>query len=75
MSSDRTHRDRPRVTRDQLEARLRQVRGDAEAVGESAKGAGTLLAPVAGAVVLAVVYLLGKRKGRRKSTVVEIRRV
>jgi hypothetical protein len=63
------------VSRDDIEAKLRQIQGSAETTGESVKGiavaAGATV--VVGVVVLA--YFLGRRKGRRRSTVVEIRRV
>jgi hypothetical protein len=64
-----------RITRQDIENKLRQVRGDVDTAGEAAKGVGTI---VAGAVVVAaivVVYLLGKRRGKRSSTVVEVRRL
>jgi pyruvate/2-oxoglutarate dehydrogenase complex dihydrolipoamide acyltransferase (E2) component len=64
-----------RITRADIEAKLRQVRSDVEGAGESARGAGQALAPVAVAVLLGLAYLLGKRRGRRKSTVVEVRRL
>jgi hypothetical protein len=63
-----------RITRQDIENKLRQVRGDVDTAGEAAKGVGTI---VAGAVVVAaivVVYFLGKRRGKRSSTVVEVRR-
>lgn len=64
-----------RITRTDIEAKLRQLRGDAEGATETARSAGSTLAPVAVAVLLGLAYLLGKRRGRRKSTVVEIRRL
>lgn len=63
-----------RITRQQIEDRLRQIRGDVDTAGEAAKGAGTLVAGGAAAVVVIVVYLLGRRRGKRSSTVVEVRR-
>lgn len=64
-----------RITRGDIEAKLRDMRGDVE---ETAEGAKTPILAIAGGVAVAVVvlaFLLGKRRGRRKSTVVEIRRV
>ncbi len=65
----------PRITRADLEAKLREVRGEVEEKGEAAKSTGLTVALVGVAVVVAVAFLLGRRRGRRKSTVVEIRRV
>ena len=64
-----------RITRDDIEAKLREVSGD---VGEQVEAARPKL--VAGAVaavvvVAAVAYLLGRRRGRSRSAVVEIRRL
>lgn len=71
-----TSKDRSgEVTRDDIEARLRSLQsGVNERVGEART---TLLAVgvAVGAVVLMATFLLGKRKGKRRSTIVEIRRV
>ncbi|HEX2119159.1 MAG TPA: hypothetical protein VHF91_08245 [Acidimicrobiales bacterium] len=64
-----------RITRADIEAKLRDMRGEVQETAEAAK---TPILAVAGGVAAAVVllaFLLGKRRGRRKSTVVEIRRV
>lgn len=63
-----------KITKDDIETKLRQIRGDVETAGEVAKGAGTVAAAVAVVVVVAVAYFLGKKRGKRKSTVVEVRR-
>ena len=67
--------DAGRVTRADIDAKLREVRGEVEETAEEAKGTGLIVAGVAAVALLAIVFLLGKRRGRRKSTVVEIRRV
>ena len=63
------------ITRDDIESKLREIRGEVEDVGNATKG----YAVAAGAIVLAAVvagaYFLGRRKGKKRSTVVEIRRV
>ncbi len=64
-----------KITRGDIEAKLHEMRGDVE---ESAEAAKTPIMAIAGGVAVAIVilaFLLGKRRGRRKSTVVEIRRV
>ncbi len=64
-----------RITRADIETKLRDMRGEVQETAEAAK---TPILAVAGGVAAAVVllaFLLGKRRGRRKSTVVEIRRV
>ena len=44
-------------------------------VGERAKAGAMVVGAVAGAAVLVVVYLLGRRKGKKRTTIVEVRRV
>jgi hypothetical protein len=64
-----------RVTTEDIETKLRQIRGQFEQTAESARS-GLVTAGVVGAMALvAVAYVLGRRRGRRRSTVVEIRRV
>jgi hypothetical protein len=63
-----------RVTRQDIETKLRQLRGDVDTAGEAAKGIGTVVAGVAVVVVIAIAYLVGKKRGKRSSTVVEVRR-
>jgi hypothetical protein len=63
------------ITRDDIESKLRQLRGEVEEVGNASKGYVVAAGAVALAVVVAGAYLLGRRKGKKRSTVVEIRRV
>ena len=67
--------DDRRVTRADIEAKARQLQGEVEQVGESAKGPATIIAGVAVVVLLGGVFLLGKRRGKRQTTTIEIRRV
>jgi len=63
------------VSREDIEAKLAQIRGVADDTTEVAEGAAKTGLVVAGVGVLVVVFLLGKRRGRKKSTIVEVRRV
>jgi hypothetical protein len=63
------------VSRDDIEAKLRELRGEVDAVGESSRSIAGVVAVGIVVAVIAVTYFLGKRKGRRKTTVVEVRRV
>lgn len=64
-----------RITRGDIEAKLRDMRGDVEETAEAAKAPILAVAGGVAAAVIILAFLLGKRRGRRKSTVVEIRRV
>lgn len=63
-----------KITRDDLEAKFRQLTGDVEDRADAAKT--TVLAigaVIAGAVVIGV-FLFGRSRGRQRTTVVEVRR-
>jgi hypothetical protein len=62
------------VSRSDIEAKLREIRGEVDTAGESAKGVVVVAGAVAAVGLLAVVYILGRRRGRKSTTVVEVRR-
>jgi len=64
-----------RITRADIEAKLRAIRDDIEPVGEQAKGGLMAIAPVVAAVLVIGAYLLGKRSGKKRRAVIEIRRL
>ncbi len=64
-----------KITRADIEAKLRDMRGEVDRTAEAAKAPLIAIAAGAGVAVVVLSFLLGKRRGRRKSTVVEIRRV
>ena len=64
-----------RISRGDIEAKLRQMRGEVDKTAEAAKVPIMAIAGGVAAAVVVLAFLLGKRRGRRKSTVVEIRRV
>jgi len=64
-----------RIERSDIEAKLRQLQGEVDTAGEAAKGPAMIVAGVVAVVVLGLVFFLGKRRGRRQTTTVEIRRV
>lgn len=70
-----TDRSDQKVTRDDIEAKLRQIRGEVEHTADTAKPIALGVAVAAAVVVVAGIYLLGKRRGSKKTTIVEIRRV
>jgi len=64
-----------KITRDDLEAAFSQVIGEGEATAEAAVPQVLLVAGTVALAVVTLAYLAGKRRGRRRSAVVEIRRV
>lgn len=63
------------ISRADLEAKFRELRGEVDAVTDSAKSYGIAVGAVVAVTVVAVVFWLGKRRGKKTTTVVEIRRV
>jgi len=64
-----------RVSRTDIDAKLREIKGEVDQAGEAARPYG-IAAAVGGAIlVLLFAYLLGRRRGKKKTTIVEIRRV
>ena len=64
-----------RITRDDIEARLRALEGDVTDRVVDRKGRIVQVAAAGGILVLLIAFLLGTRRGRKKTTVVEIRRL
>jgi hypothetical protein len=64
-----------KVTRDDLEAKLREIQGGARDQAESAKGTLVAAGGVIALLLMFLVFVLGRRAGKQRSTIVEIRRV
>jgi uncharacterized membrane protein YvbJ len=64
-----------KITRDDLEAGIRRLQGDAQERVNDKKKTLVTVAGVAGVVFVLLVFMLGKRSGKKKTTLVEIRRV
>jgi hypothetical protein len=64
-----------RITRDQIEAKFRELTGDVDEEISSARSQAVTVALAIGVAAVAVIFLIGRRAGRRKSAVVEVRRI
>jgi hypothetical protein len=64
-----------RITRDQIEAKFRELTGEVGEEVESTRSQLLTVGLAVGVTVVAVVFLIGRRSGRRRSAVVEVRRV
>jgi hypothetical protein len=64
-----------KITKDDIQSKLEELKGEVDERTAAAKT--PVLAVAIGAVFVAVAaaYLLGRRKGRRRQTVFEIRRI
>ena len=63
------------ISRGDIEAKLREIRGEVETTGNNVKQYAIVAGAVVAVAVVALAFSLGKRKGKRKTTVVEVRRV
>jgi hypothetical protein len=63
------------ITRSDLEAKLREVSGDVNETVDAVKPQLIGGAVAVALLALLVTYLVGRRRGRKRSAIVEIRRV
>ncbi|MGD9798710.1 MAG: hypothetical protein AB7H43_04400 [Acidimicrobiia bacterium] len=63
------------ITRDDIERKLREVQGDLSDTGETVKQYAIAVGAVVAVAAVALAFGLGRRRGRRARTVVEVRRV
>lgn len=62
------------VSRDDLEAKARELVGAVDETKDSVQNKAVIVA-AAGVLVLAAAFIVGRRRGSRKKTVVEVYRV
>ena len=63
------------ITREDIESKFRELQGDIDETTREAKSVGLAVGAVVVVVVIGVVYFMGRRRGRKRSTIVEIRRI
>jgi hypothetical protein len=63
------------ITRDQIEAKFRELTGEVSDEVESTRSQMLTIGLAVGVAVVAVVFLIGRRNGRRRSAIVEVRRI
>jgi hypothetical protein len=63
------------ITRDDLEAKFRELERDVGTTASTAKSYALTIAAVLAVTVIAIAFAAGRRRGRAKTTVVEIRRI
>ena len=64
-----------KITRDDIESKLREIQGDVTERAEAAKVPAIAIAVGVAVVTIAAAYFLGRRQGKRRQTVLEIRRI
>ncbi len=63
------------ITPADIEAKFRDIQGQVDVVAEDSKKKLAIVGVAGGVLLLVVVYILGRRAGKRKSSVLEIRRL
>lgn len=79
MSPDRSKgtvpvTDQHKISRDDIESKFRELTADVDDRADAAKGTAVAVGAVVAAVVVIGVFLLGRSRGRKKTTVIEVRR-
>ncbi len=64
-----------RITKDDIEAKLREVAAPVEEGVGQAKSLAPVVAVAIGAALVLTAYMLGRRRGKRRTPVIEIRRI
>jgi hypothetical protein len=64
-----------KITRDDIESKLRELRGDVDQEVEKVKIPAIAIAVGAAVATVVVAYWFGRRRGRKRQTVLEIRRI
>ena len=64
-----------RISRDDIEAKFRELTGEVSSEVESTRSQVITVGLAVGVALVAVVFLIGRRNGRRRSAVVEVRRI
>lgn len=63
------------VSRDDIESKFREIKSEVDTVAGSAKQRAVPIATAGGILFAIIFYLLGRRVGKKRSAVVEIRRI
>lgn len=75
MSTHNTQADpSARITKDQIEERLRSLRSSTDSVIESTRQGALIVGAAAVGLLLVVAFVLGRRGGKKAKTIVEVRR-
>jgi len=63
------------ITPADIEAKFRDIQGQVDVVAENGKRKLALVGGVVGILLLLVIYVLGRKAGKKSSSVLEIRRL
>ena len=63
------------ITPADIEAKFRDIQGQVDVVAEDSKKKMALAGGVVGIILLLIIYILGRKAGKKQSSVLEIRRL
>ena len=66
--------DRP-ITRADIQAKLQEIKGEVDETTDTAKPYALAAGVALAVLVVTAAYVMGRRKGKKKTTIVEVRRV
>ena len=75
MSRNGNGNGKATITRADIEAKLRAIRDGVEPIEDKAKTGAMAAAPVVAAVLVLLAYLAGRKGGKKRRAVIEIRRI
>lgn len=62
------------ISRDDIEAKFREIKGDIDTTANEAKSMAVTIGAVVAVVVVIGAFWFGSRRGKKKTTIVEVRR-
>lgn len=67
--------DTTKITPADIESKFREIQGQVDTVAEDSKKKLAIAGTVTAIILLTIIYLMGQSSGKKKSTVLEIRRL
>lgn len=64
-----------KISPDDIETKFRDIQGQVEGVADDSKKKVAIGGAVGAVLILLLIYILGQKAGKKKSTVLEIRRL
>jgi hypothetical protein len=64
-----------RITPEDIESKFRELQGDVDVVADDAVNTLVIIGAAAAVGILVLAYMIGKRRGRKRSAIVEVRRL
>lgn len=67
--------DPTKITPADIESKFREIQGQVDTVAEDSKKKAVIAGTIGAIILLTIIYVMGQSSGRKKSTVLEIRRL